>query len=80
MRKEAAGDLAYLTARCKLIPEAGRLTSIHFCHRKVILHEERDTFFHRTMTILAIKAGIMNPGNLVLFDAKTLPSNNFKKA
>jgi len=77
IKHESNGDMDYLKARHRLIPVADRLMREQFQGKKNITREERDYTFHRHMTELAVKAGISDPGNLVVFDAVEIPSGTF---
>ncbi len=72
-RRETNGDIAYVRKRHELIPQAQTLVLNHFHGKKKVTREMRDYQFHRYMTVLAIKEGIISSGNLVIFDAKVLP-------
>ena len=77
MKHEEGGDIVYLKKRHRLIPIADSLMTEQFKGRKNVTREERDYAFHRHMVILAIKEGISEPGNLELFDAKSIPNTQF---
>jgi hypothetical protein len=69
--------MSYLQKRHKLIPTAERLMQEQFKGKKGITREERDYAFHRHMLVLAIKAGLQDPGCLTIFDAKKLPETSY---
>lgn len=67
-------DEAYIKKRIQLIPIA-----IQNAKKEVkVLREQKknaqfDVEFHRQMLYLTVASGICNPGNIKLFEAKTLP-------
>ena len=72
--KVVESDYVYVRARCKLLPKVEKITNSDVSRMKKPTRRQRDLCFHRNMIIECISAGLMNPGNLVLFDAKDLPS------
>jgi hypothetical protein len=74
VKHETDGNLAYIKKRHELIFKATQLSLVKPAGVKKYTQDMIDRSFHRNMTVLAIEAGIIDEGNLVLFDAKKLPA------
>lgn len=71
-------DLNYINKRNALIPQAERMArqtvrERYPNRRETIPRLEVDREFIRFMTILAVEEGLINEGNLVIMNAKSLP-------